>query len=267
MSGERFTRIRCLVLGAATLLASGSALAGAWWLLGSGPAGTGEEVLVQGCTALGALAVTLLAGCVLAGVGDAWRGRAPATGVGVRRWAAVACGVGVGLSLALGAPTAHADTEDLRELESLSGLPLPEQPDDATPAPPPSRPLPPQRTGAGHPNPRPPARPSSTPTSTTAVPPTPTSPSPSNSSPARSRPAQPRRPDVAVPAPQPTEDRVHLVRTGDTLWDLAAAELGPRATTAQIAERWHRWYASNRAAIGPDPDLLLPGTRLVRPPP
>ena len=56
-----------------------------------------------------------------------------------------------------------------------------------------------------------------------------------------------------------------VVRRGDTLWDLAARHLGPDATAADIAAEWPRWYAANRQAIGPDPDLLRPGERLVPP--
>lgn len=59
----------------------------------------------------------------------------------------------------------------------------------------------------------------------------------------------------------------HVVRRGDTLWDIAAASLPPGADDAARAAACHRWYAANRAAIGPDPDLLLPGTRLRRPDP
>ena len=56
--------------------------------------------------------------------------------------------------------------------------------------------------------------------------------------------------------------RVVTVRPGDTLWSLAEAGL-PRGTDdAQVLAAVHRWYARNRVAIGPDPDLLLPGERL-----
>jgi nucleoid-associated protein YgaU len=58
-----------------------------------------------------------------------------------------------------------------------------------------------------------------------------------------------------------------LVQHGDTLWDLAAAELGPEATDSDIAARWPEWYAANRALIGPDPDLLTPGQVLRIPAP
>jgi hypothetical protein len=45
---------------------------------------------------------------------------------------------------------------------------------------------------------------------------------------------------------------VRTVRPGDTLWGIA----GPA---------WPRWYAANRRAVGPDPDLIRPGLRLVPP--
>ncbi|MDQ6752360.1 MAG: hypothetical protein M3017_02850 [Actinomycetota bacterium] len=56
-----------------------------------------------------------------------------------------------------------------------------------------------------------------------------------------------------------------VVRAGDTLWTLAAAQLGPLATDVEIAEHWPRWFQVNRAAIGNDPNLLLPGQILRAP--
>jgi nucleoid-associated protein YgaU len=56
-----------------------------------------------------------------------------------------------------------------------------------------------------------------------------------------------------------------VVHRGDSLWDLAARHLGPDASAADVAAEWPRWYAANRQVIGPDPDLLLPGERLVPP--
>lgn len=53
-----------------------------------------------------------------------------------------------------------------------------------------------------------------------------------------------------------------VVRRGDTLWDLARRHLPAGATDARIARAWPLWYAANRAVIGPDPGLLLPGQRL-----
>ncbi|QDO89225.1 LysM peptidoglycan-binding domain-containing protein [Ornithinimicrobium ciconiae] len=80
-----------------------------------------------------------------------------------------------------------------------------------------------------------------------------------------------------APAPTPDPDSISLVsrgaakpdavvvRAGDTLWDIAARHLGEDADAAAIAEAWPHWYDANRALIGSDPDLLLPGTRLVPP--
>jgi nucleoid-associated protein YgaU len=56
-----------------------------------------------------------------------------------------------------------------------------------------------------------------------------------------------------------------VVRRGDTLWDIAARHLGPAATDAEIAQAWPHWYQANRDLIGSDPDLLLPGQRLLPP--
>jgi len=56
-----------------------------------------------------------------------------------------------------------------------------------------------------------------------------------------------------------------LVRPGDCLWDIVARHLGPGATDAQVAQAWPRWYAANRAVIGPDPNLIYPGQRLTPP--
>lgn len=58
-----------------------------------------------------------------------------------------------------------------------------------------------------------------------------------------------------------------VVRAGDTLWSIAARRLGPSATVQDVAEEWPRWYAVNRAVIGPDPDLILPGQELSIPGP
>ena len=58
-----------------------------------------------------------------------------------------------------------------------------------------------------------------------------------------------------------------VVRRGDTLWDIAARHLGPDASAAEIATEWPRWHAANATVIGPDPDLMLPGQRLLPPRP
>jgi nucleoid-associated protein YgaU len=71
---------------------------------------------------------------------------------------------------------------------------------------------------------------------------------------------------AALPAAPPA-DRLHVVRPGECLWSIAADRLGPRATDAEIAAEWPRWYRANRALIGPDPGLLLVGQRLRAPHP
>jgi nucleoid-associated protein YgaU len=59
----------------------------------------------------------------------------------------------------------------------------------------------------------------------------------------------------------------HVVEVGDTLWDIAAARLAPAQRSAVNVHRyWRLIYRANRSAIGPDPDLILPGTRLDVPP-
>lgn len=80
--------------------------------------------------------------------------------------------------------------------------------------------------------------------------------------------ARPKVPDeVGLVSTQPHQtltDRV-VVRRGDTLWDIASRHLGPGASLADIAAEWPRWYAENAGAIGPDPDLILPGLELTVP--
>jgi nucleoid-associated protein YgaU len=71
-----------------------------------------------------------------------------------------------------------------------------------------------------------------------------------------------------VTGPSRAERRVAdevVVRRGDTLWDIAARQLGPDASAADVAAEWPRWHRANREVIGSDPDLLLPGQRLVPP--
>ncbi|MBT9255889.1 hypothetical protein KMZ32_10425 [Phycicoccus sp. MAQZ13P-2] len=69
------------------------------------------------------------------------------------------------------------------------------------------------------------------------------------------------QPDVGVVSGRfsVTDADAVVVHRGDSLWTLAAHHLGPGATDAEVARAWPRWYAANRAVIGADPDLLLPG--------
>ena len=52
------------------------------------------------------------------------------------------------------------------------------------------------------------------------------------------------------------------VRSGDSLWSIAAAGLGSDADVADIDAAWRELYAVNRQAIGADPDLIVPGLDL-----
>jgi nucleoid-associated protein YgaU len=76
----------------------------------------------------------------------------------------------------------------------------------------------------------------------------------------------PDRP-VDLPAVQvvPVDASVR-VRPGDTLWSIAASRLPATATDAQVARAWPVWFRRNRGAVGPDPHLIHPGTRLTVPP-
>ncbi len=56
-----------------------------------------------------------------------------------------------------------------------------------------------------------------------------------------------------------------VVKRGDTLWSIAAADLAPDASDTHIAAHWPRWYEANRLVIGPNPDLILPG-HILQPP-
>lgn len=59
--------------------------------------------------------------------------------------------------------------------------------------------------------------------------------------------------------PTPAPPRSVVVAPGDTLWALAAATLPPQASDADIATRVRELHRTNRAIIGADPDLILPG--------
>ena len=56
-----------------------------------------------------------------------------------------------------------------------------------------------------------------------------------------------------------------VVRPGDTLWALAHRELPREADDRAVADRVREIHAANRAVIGADPDLILPGQRLRMP--
>lgn len=57
------------------------------------------------------------------------------------------------------------------------------------------------------------------------------------------------------------------VLAGDSLWGIVADHMGPGASDVDIALEWPRWYEANKALLGPNPDVLLPGQVLLPPPP
>jgi nucleoid-associated protein YgaU len=78
-------------------------------------------------------------------------------------------------------------------------------------------------------------------------------------------PRPPHTPHTGHPVAASGSGHVVVVRPGDTLWDIAARDLPAGRSAAQIATAWPRWYAANRAVIGPDPGRIQPGERLVPP--
>ena len=78
-------------------------------------------------------------------------------------------------------------------------------------------------------------------------------------------------PELALPVPSRPSGGLRaghpvVVRPGDSLWRLAAARLPSTATAAEVCALVERLHADNRDVIGPDPDLIRPGQRLVAPP-
>jgi LysM domain-containing protein len=54
-----------------------------------------------------------------------------------------------------------------------------------------------------------------------------------------------------------------VVDPGDSLWSISSERLGPNATPRQIDKEIERIYALNRDRIGPDPNLIFPGQKLL----
>jgi nucleoid-associated protein YgaU len=72
---------------------------------------------------------------------------------------------------------------------------------------------------------------------------------------------------AGTPAPQgervgPGAADTYVVRSGDSLWSIAAAHLGEHAATAEVARAWPEWHRANRALLGPNPHLIHPGQLL-----
>lgn len=61
-----------------------------------------------------------------------------------------------------------------------------------------------------------------------------------------------------------SDSAIHLVESGDSLWRIAASEL-PGAEASEVAARVEEVHSANRALVGTDANLILPGQRLVLP--
>ncbi|MGH3495982.1 MAG: LysM peptidoglycan-binding domain-containing protein [Nocardioidaceae bacterium] len=79
----------------------------------------------------------------------------------------------------------------------------------------------------------------------------------------------PDRPEGPVPPPAAAITKpppeVVVVRAGDSLWSLAERRLPPGTDDSRVVHAWRAWYRLNARVIGPDPDLILPGTLLRTP--
>lgn len=65
--------------------------------------------------------------------------------------------------------------------------------------------------------------------------------------------------------PHVADDQTIVVRSGDCLWSLATDLVGAGASAADVAAAVDALYRRNADRIGPDPDLIFPGTRLITP--
>lgn len=74
----------------------------------------------------------------------------------------------------------------------------------------------------------------------------------------------PRHRSASAPETTSCTGTAYTVRSGDSLWTLAASTV-KSGSTARINVQWHRIYDANRAAIGSDPSLLRVGTQLCLP--
>jgi hypothetical protein len=76
----------------------------------------------------------------------------------------------------------------------------------------------------------------------------------------------PDRVATAAPAALAKEDATLRVAPGDSLWSIAAGLLPAGASNAVVDRGWRRLAAVNADHLGPDPDLIRPGTPLRVPP-
>jgi len=96
----------------------------------------------------------------------------------------------------------------------------------------------------------------------------PSAPSTQQSSEQSSEPPDEQPGTAATPPPSPAQlpsDAAaqavceQVVVSGDSLWSVAADQLGEGAADADVDARWRALYERNADAVGPDPDLVRPG--------
>ena len=78
-----------------------------------------------------------------------------------------------------------------------------------------------------------------------------------SASPAPAKPSTAQTPNTTAAV----TDQPYVVRTGDTLWDIAADHLDD-ATNAEITAAWKAIWRANSAVIGEEPGLIHPGQQL-----
>ncbi len=92
---------------------------------------------------------------------------------------------------------------------------------------------------------------------------------PTGGGPARPRAARADQAALANGAAQPHRGPAPgasvLVGPGESLWSISEDLLTETATDQEVTAAWHRLHHANARRIGPDPDLIHPGTRLVVP--
>jgi nucleoid-associated protein YgaU len=72
---------------------------------------------------------------------------------------------------------------------------------------------------------------------------------------------------TAGPAREPAAPDEVVVRSGDSLWSIAAATLPAGAAPQEVGRRWRAIYLANQSVVGLDPDVIHPGQRLRLPRP
>lgn len=269
--GRSWVAAGMLTLPGGLVLVTALVDGGARLLRGSTAAGADPAEAVAGLAALVAslisawltlcLALALAAELPGAAGSAARRLRDRVTPVVVRRWAAVVLGASVSATVMPGTAVAMVRSSDATPPGTVGqgmSVPAPGWQLAASPTALPSPGFTPADPGAGTAHERSPAR--GTSATAQASPPSP------GWVPGRPTTRYRDDPHLLTGRPRPTTpDRSVVVRRGDTLWSIAAAELGPEATDAEITRAWPRWHDANAAAIGPDPHLLRPGTVLSPP--